>query len=113
MIAKTLLVVTVVTSMPLTCIGFMQTQYKPKFVATTSSAQPVTLLHSTIFDQEVEEMFRLYDVDGSGQIDKDEFRAVVKKMKSSSRRREFISVAAATFGSLISHSFLFLYYIFA
>jgi len=45
-------------------------------------------------------MFRLYDVDGSGQIDKDEFRAVVKKMKSSSRRREFISVAAATFGSL-------------
>jgi len=49
-------------------------------------------------------MFNMYDADGNGQIDKEEFRAVVKKMKSSSRRREFISVAAATFGSLVSHS---------
>lgn len=45
-------------------------------------------------------MFNMYDADGNGQIDKEEFRAVVKKMKSSSRRREVISVAAATFGSL-------------
>lgn len=49
-------------------------------------------------------MFQRYDTDGNGQIDKEEFRAVVKKMKSSSRRREIISVAAATFGSLVSNS---------
>jgi hypothetical protein len=45
-------------------------------------------------------MFRKYDTDGNGQIDKDEFRSVVKKMKSSSRRREILSVASATFGSI-------------
>ena len=45
-------------------------------------------------------MFQRYDTDGNGQIDKEEFRAVVQKMKSSSRRREVLSVAAASFGSL-------------
>ncbi len=49
-------------------------------------------------------MFKHYDTDGNGQIDKEEFREVVKKMKGSSRRREIISVAAASFGSLVSHS---------
>ena len=84
--------------------------YKPKFFATTSSsARPVmTLLHSTKFDEEVNTMFQLYDADDNGQIDREEFRAVVKKMKSSSRRREIISVAAATFGSVVSHSLLLL-----
>ena len=53
-----------------------------------------------MFDQEVNDMFQRYDTDGNGQIDKEEFRAVVQKMKSSSRRREVLSVAAATFGSL-------------
>ncbi len=95
----------VAVMMPLMCSGFMQTPtlpltYKPTFIATTSSSRPVTLLHSSTFEREVDEMFQQYDADGSGQIDKDEFRAVVKKMKSSSRRREIISVAAATFGSL-------------
>ena len=36
----------------------------------------------------------------SGYIDKQEFRAVAKKMKSSSRRREVISVATAALGSI-------------
>lgn len=73
------------------CCGFMMKTPTPK---TTCR------MHSTIFDRQVEEMFQQYDADGNGQIDKDEFRAVVKKMKRSSRRREIISVATACFGSL-------------
>ena len=42
----------------------------------------------------------LSDTDGNGFIDKEEFRAVAQKMKSSSRRREVLSVATASFGSL-------------
>lgn len=73
------------------CCGFMMKTPTPK--ATCK-------MQSTIFDRQVEEMFQQYDADGNGQIDKDEFRAVVKKMKISSRRREIISVATACFGSL-------------
>jgi len=72
---------------------------------------PITIRHKSktmvgsstkksIFDSEVEDMFTKYDTDGNGTIDKEEFRAVVKKMKSSSRRREILSVLTATFGSL-------------
>ncbi|KAL7541167.1 hypothetical protein ACHAXR_010689 [Thalassiosira sp. AJA248-18] len=59
-----------------------------------------TTAYSSIFDREVDDLFEKYDTDGNGQIDKEEFRDVVKKMKSSSRRREILSVATATFGSL-------------
>lgn len=112
---RAMLVVAIVTasSMPI-CNGFLQTKTphphaeKLTFLATTSSSdRPVTSLHATKFDQEVNAMFQRYDADGNGQIDKEEFRAVVEKMKSSSRRREVISVAAASFGSLVSHSILF------
>lgn len=51
-------------------------------------------------DREVEDLFAKYDTDGNKMIDIDEFRSVVLKMKSSSRRREVLSVAAATFGSI-------------
>lgn len=109
MTSRTSLVAAIVAASSMQiCSGFTQTPpsttCKPKFLATPSSTRPATLLHSTRFDQEVNDMFKMYDADGNGQIDREEFRAVVKKMKSSSRRREIISVAAATFGSLVSHS---------
>ena len=68
----------------------------------TSRPQPTHLASTkgSIFDQQVDDMFTKYDKDGNGYIDKEEFRAVAQKMKSSSRRREVLSVATATFGSL-------------
>ena len=85
------LVASVVAALSLQiCCGFIPSP-TPK---ATSKMQSAT------FDRQVEEMFQKYDADGNGQIDKDEFRAVVKKMKRSSRRREIISVATACFGSL-------------
>lgn len=48
-----------------------------------------------------DELFETYDVDGNGLIDRDEFDAIVSKMNSSSRRREFISVLTAGLGSLV------------
>jgi len=109
MTSKTVLAVAFVTassSMQL-CSGFMQTpptHTNKQFLETLSPTRPATLRHTSSFDNEVNEMFKQYDTDGNGQIDKEEFREVVKKMKSSSRRREIISVAAASFGSLVSHS---------
>ena len=88
------LVASVVAALSLqTCYGFIPS-LTPKATSKMQSTK------STIFDRQVEEMFQQYDADGNGQIDKDEFRAVVKKMKISSRRREIISVATACFGSL-------------
>ena len=105
-LTRTALVAAVVTASSIQiCSGFMHTPTcKPEFLATPSSTRPATLLQSTKFDRDVNDMFNFYDADGNGQIDKEEFRQVVKKMNSSSRRREIISVAAATFGSLVSHS---------
>lgn len=78
------------------CLGFLQTT--PTTIGHMPG--PQTARYSSVFDREVDDMFRQYDTDGNGQIDREEFRAVVKKMKSSSRRREILSVATATFGSL-------------
>lgn len=71
-------------------------------VVPTKTRTSVTLssTQGSIFDREVEEMFDEFDTDKNGQIDRDEFRAVVQKMKGSSRRREFLSVATAAFGSI-------------
>lgn len=108
MTSKTVLALAIVTASTMQlCSGFMQTPptlNNKQFLETLSPTRPATLLHISNFDAEVNEIFQRYDTDGNGQIDKEEFREVVKKMKSSSRRREIISVAAATFGSLVSHS---------
>ena len=40
-------------------------------------------------------MFKKYDADGSGEIDKTEFRAIAKEIQADARRRNLISVAAA------------------
>jgi len=45
-------------------------------------------------------LFAKFDSDDNGYIDRDEFRAVARTMRASSRRREILSVATATFGSV-------------
>ena len=51
------------------------------------------------------ELFRKFDRDNSGSIDKNEFLGVARKMRSDSTRRELISVAAAAYGAfLVSES---------
>lgn len=45
-------------------------------------------------------LFAKFDSDNNGYIDRDEFRAVARTMKAGSRRREVLSVATATFGSI-------------
>lgn len=68
----------------------------PSFTANTNTKTTLAGLS----DIEVDEIFDRYDKDSNGSIDRTEFRAVADKMRSSSRRREIISVATATFGSL-------------
>ena len=57
-------------------------------MTTISKQTHLTSTKESIFDQQVDDMFTKYDKDGNGYIDKEEFRAVAEKMKSSSRRRE-------------------------
>lgn len=45
-------------------------------------------------------LFAKFDSDNNGYIDRDEFRAVARTMKAGLRRREVLSVATATFGSI-------------
>lgn len=52
-------------------------------------------------EKETERMFVQYDADDSGSIDKNEFRAVVKEIKQSSRR-EFFSVTSAALGGILA-----------
>ena len=51
-------------------------------------------------DAAADVLFAKFDSDNNGYIDRDEFRAVARTMKASSRRREVLSVATATFGSV-------------
>ena len=51
-------------------------------------------------DPGADDMFAKFDTDCNGLIDRDEFRAVAKTMRASSRRREILSVATASFGSI-------------
>lgn len=66
----------------------------------TIATRPLTRIFLSDADEASDDLFALYDADGNGYIDKQEFRAVAKKMKSSSRRREVISVATAALGSI-------------
>ena len=45
-------------------------------------------------------LFAKFDSDNNGYIDRNEFRAVAQTMAASARRREILSVATATFGSI-------------
>lgn len=101
MAARRILGVATAASMQALCWGFLQ---MPSAIPMMHKLKPKTVSYSStkrsIFDREVNDIFDKFDADGNGQIDKDEFRAVVRKMKDSSRRREFLSVATATFGSI-------------
>lgn len=51
------------------------------------------------------DMFRRFDEDENGSIDKNEFLSIARKMKGDSTRRELLSVAAAAYGAfLVSES---------
>lgn len=92
MTVKNILLVS--ATLQILCDGFMQTP------ATPTTRMPNTKAYSSRSDKQSDDLFDMYDADGNGQIDREEFRAVAKKMKSSSRRREVISVGAAAFGSI-------------
>ena len=84
------------------CEAFLQTPL-PNKQGKTRNTNTITIRSTkggSIFDREVDDLFAKFDTDGNGSIDKNEFREVAKKMKSSSRRREILSVATATFGSI-------------
>lgn len=68
----------------------------------TRTSISFTSLHlfESFLEEENDKLFAKFDADGSGSIDKDEFKNVVRKMKADSSRREVISVATATFGGL-------------
>lgn len=55
---------------------------------------------SKVHSSRVDDLFDKYDTDGNGAIDRDEFGSIVENIDASSRRREFISVLTAGFGSL-------------
>lgn len=100
MTAKKVLVLATAASVQTMCSGLLQ---MPSAVPMTHRRSAVTCSSTkeTIFDSEVDELFERFDTDKNGQIDRDEFRAVVKKIKGSTRRREVLSVATAAFGSLL------------
>lgn len=81
------------------CYGFLNL---PKKMDRNTKCRQVVSSSKDVFGQQdsLDAMFDKYDADGNGSIDKQEFRAVAKKMNDSARRREFISVATATFGSI-------------
>jgi hypothetical protein len=54
-----------------------------------------------VFEENADRLFAKFDVDNNGTIDKEEFRAIAKKMQMDSSRREIISVATAFFGSIV------------
>jgi len=104
--SKGILGAAVMASAQKLCLGFQMQRTVPLMQA----SKTVLGSEKSAFDSEVDEMFAKYDTDGDGVIDKEEF-AVVGKMKSSSRRRELLSVATAVLGSLFvangSNEFLF------
>ena len=67
----------------------------------TSSALEAEVSSTTTGRSRADELFDKYDADGNGVIDREEFGEIVKKMNSSSRRREFISGLTAGLGALL------------
>ena len=57
------------------------------------------------------DMFKKYDADGSGEIDKTEFRAIAKEIQADARRRNLISVAAAAVGAVSMMVIVCMYHI--
>jgi hypothetical protein len=56
--------------------------------------------NNIIDDTAADVLFAKFDSDNNGYIDRTEFRAVAQTMAASARRREILSVATATFGSI-------------
>ena len=79
------------------CHGFL---HLPKKMDRNTKGRQVLSSSKNVFGQDFDAMFEKYDTDGNGSIDKQEFQAVAKRMNDSARRREVISVATATFGSI-------------
>jgi len=94
------------TPILLSLVGYFAIQgscnaFVPTRIQSTSFTASKTTTSLPVSDIEVDELFDRYDKDSNGSIDRSEFQAVADKMRSSSRRREIISVATATFGSLV------------
>jgi len=66
----------------------------------TRTRQLYSGFFESFLDEENEKLFSRFDADGSGAIDKEEFKDVVRKMQSDTRRREILSVFTATFGGI-------------
>ncbi len=75
-----------------TCSGFA-----PK--SSSYHENSVNVRYASLFEENADRLFAKFDVDNNGTIDKEEFRAIAKKMRVDSSRREIISVATAFFGS--------------
>ena len=75
-----------------TCSGFA-----PK--SSSYHKNPVNVRYASLFEENADRLFAKFDVDNNGTIDKEEFRAIAKKMRVDSSRREIISVATAVCGS--------------
>ena len=76
-----------------TCSGFA-----PK--SSSYHENSVNVRYASLFEENADRLFAKFDVDNNGTIDKEEFRAIAKKMRVDSSRREIISVVTAFFGSL-------------
>ena len=70
------------------------------YSSSSSSISSSSSSSTSRLDKDAEELFDRFDTDKNGSIDREEFRAVAKKMKVDSTRRELISVATASFGSI-------------
>ena len=72
----------------------------PTMMTQSGSLVMNTVMETSVSDAELDRLFNKYDTDSNGSINKEEFRAVADKMRASSSRREALSVAAASFGSI-------------
>jgi hypothetical protein len=84
-----------------TCLGFVPARTLSSSHENSIDASPSSFVpHATRFEENADELFSKFDVDNNGSIDREEFRAIAKKMQVDRSRREIISVATATFGSI-------------
>jgi len=66
----------------------------------THASHSTTRLYIASSEDAANEMFDKFDTDNNGTIDREEFRAIAKKMRSDNSRREVISVATAALSSV-------------